>query len=84
MQGICSNNLPTTDRHDIWEIGYNHFHNRAGIALPNTKKLITEQIRPWALETTWNQACETLTHTDLPSINAPNRAAKTNSTSRLR
>ena len=84
MLGICSNNLPTTDRHDIWEIGYNHFHNRAGVALPNTKKLIAEQIRPWALTTTWNQACETLTHTDLPVISVPNRATKTNSASRLR
>ena len=67
MQGVCSNNLPTPDRYDTWEVGYNHYHNRVGVALPNTRKLIMEQIRPRASRADWNLNYETLTHADLPS-----------------
>ncbi len=76
MQGVCSNNVSTPDRYDTWEVGYNHYHNRAGVALPNTRRLILEQIRPRAARTDWNLNYETLTHADLPSA-----GAKTNSLS---
>lgn len=63
MQGVCANAAPSADRYDAWEIGFNHYHNRAGIALPNTERLILTQIRPKASRTDWNLAYETLTHT---------------------
>ncbi len=66
MQGVCCNDIPTADRYNTWEVGYNHYHNRAGVALPNTRKLILEQIRPRASRTDWNLNYETLTHADLP------------------
>ena len=67
MQGVCNNDIPDSDRCDTWEVGYNHYHNRAGVDLPNTRKLILEQIRPRAPRAVWNLVYETLTHADLPS-----------------
>jgi hypothetical protein len=67
MQGICSNNTSSPDRYDTWEVGYNHYHNRAGVALPKTQKLLVEQIRPRAPRAVWNLVYETLTHADLPN-----------------
>ena len=67
MLGVCTNDIPTADRFDTWEIGYNHYHNRVGMTLPNTEKLITEQIRPMASRSDWNLNYETLTHADLPA-----------------
>jgi len=75
MQGVCRNDIPTPDRFDTWEVGYNHYHNRAGLALPNTRRLISEQIRPRASRTDWNLNYETLTHADLPSDLPPRREA---------
>jgi hypothetical protein len=74
MQGTCGNDTSTPDRYDTWEVGYNHYHNRCGVALPNTRKLIVEQVRPRAQRATWNLVYETLTHADLPSV-APSRGA---------
>ena len=74
MQGTCSNNTSSPDRYDTWEVGYNHYHNRAGIALPNTQKLIVEQIRPRAPRAVWNLVYETLTHADLPGTISPRGA----------
>lgn len=76
MQGVCSDDIPTADRYDTWEVGYNHYHNRAGVALPNTRKLIIEQIRPRASRTAWNLNCETLTHADLPGAISPRGGAE--------
>ena len=70
MQGACSNDTPSPDRYDTWEVGYNHYHNRAGLALPNTQKLIAEQIRPKAPRAVCNLVYETLTHADLPKLRA--------------
>ncbi len=68
MQGVCNNNdIPDSDRYDTWEVGCNHYHNRAGVDLPNTRKLIMEQIRPRAPRAVNNLADETLTPADLPS-----------------
>jgi hypothetical protein len=66
MLGVSRSDAPTPDRYDTWEVGFNHYHNRAGIALPNTQRLILEQIRPRAERASWNLAFETLTHADLP------------------
>ena len=62
MHGVCSNDVPTADRYNTWEVGYHHYHSRAGIDLPNTRKLILEQIRPRASRTVCNLNYETLTH----------------------
>jgi hypothetical protein len=67
MQGVCTNDTATADRYDTWEVGYHHYHNRAGVEMPSTRKLIMEQIRPQASRTDWNLNYETLTHADLPS-----------------
>jgi hypothetical protein len=76
MQGTCCNNTSSPDRYNTWEVGYNHYHNRAGVALPKTQSLIMEQIRPRAPRAVWNLVYETLTHADLPntisSRGAPN------------
>lgn len=66
MQGVCADDVPCKDRYDTWEIGYHHYHDRAGIQLPHTRRLILEQIRPHASRTDWNLVHETLTHGDLP------------------
>ena len=73
MQGVSLNNVPTQDRYDTWEVGYNHYHNRMGVDLPKTKQLIWEQIRPHASRADWNLNYETLTHADLPSSGTPRR-----------
>jgi hypothetical protein len=75
MQGVCGNAIPTADRYGTWEVGYNHYHNRAGVDLPNTRKLIVEQIRPRASRTDWNLNWETLTHANLPSALSPRKGA---------
>ena len=66
MQGVCSDDRPSKDRYDTWEIGYHHYHDRAGVDLPHTRKLILEQIRPHASRADWNLVYETLTHAGLP------------------
>ncbi len=75
MQGVSGNDIPTTERYNTWEVGYNHYHNRAGVPLPNTQKLIVEQIRPRAPRTVWNLVYETLTHADLPGTISPRGAS---------
>ena len=74
MQGVCRNDVADADRYDSWEVGYNHYHRRVGLDLPNTRKLILEQIRPNAPRAVNNLAYETLTHADLP-ITTPAPAA---------
>ncbi len=66
MQGVSSNDRPETGRCDTWEIGFHHYHNRGGVALPNTRRLIDEQIRPHAPRSILNINYETLTHAELP------------------
>jgi len=61
MQGTCSNNVTTADIFNTWEVGYNHYHNRMEISLPNTEKLLKEQVRPMG-ESVLNIFHETLTH----------------------
>ena len=76
MQGVGKGDGPTRDRYDAWEVGFNHYHNRAGIALPYTQRLIHEQIRPNAFRVSWNLAYETLTHADLALPHDPDAPSK--------
>lgn len=64
MQGTCANNKTAVEYIDTWEIGYNHYHTRKGISMPNTEKLIKDKIRPqgWS---SLNIFYETLTHADI-------------------
>ncbi len=62
MQGVSANDVPTSSRFVTWELGYNHYHNRCGLDLPNTRRLLEEQIRPRAERASWNLVFETLTH----------------------
>jgi hypothetical protein len=62
MQGICKTDRTTLSRFNTWEVGYNHFHERKGLDLPNTRKLILQQIRSSKSRTDWNLNYETLTH----------------------
>jgi hypothetical protein len=71
MQGTCANNTPTADRYDTWEVGYTHYHYRAGLPMTNTAQVITTQIRPNASRTDWNLVWETLTHANLPASASP-------------
>jgi len=64
MQGTCVNNKTTVEYIDTWEIGYNHYHNRKGIVLPNTEKLIKDKIRSQG-SSYLNIFYETLTHADI-------------------
>lgn len=65
MQGTCVNDATAMDFFDTWEIGYNHFHNRMGISLPQSETLIKQVIRSQGASD-WNIFFETLTHADLP------------------
>jgi hypothetical protein len=47
----------------MWEIGYNHYHNRVNVDLPHTKQLISKR-RPFGAD--YFIAWETLTHAENP------------------
>lgn len=70
MQGTCNNNTATRDRIGAWEVGYNHYHNRAGPSLPNTQKLILEQIRPKASMADCNMVPICWAHCSFQSFNS--------------
>jgi Alginate lyase len=57
-----------------WEIAYNHYHNRMGMELPQTEKLILTRARPTGADhhIDW----ETLTHAELGSQGLPTIKAK--------
>lgn len=61
----CADTETTNSRYNTWEIGYNHYHNRRELELPNTQKLIVEQIRTNSERAIWNLVYETLTHAGL-------------------
>ncbi len=48
----------------MWEIGYNHYHNRVKVDMPHTKQLISKR-RPFGAG--YFLAWETLTHAENPS-----------------
>ncbi len=65
MQGTCADSAASESLFDTWEVGYNHYHNRMGIDLPQTSASILAKIRPKAPRAVWNLAYETLTHAGL-------------------
>jgi hypothetical protein len=69
MQGACLDSITSPDRFDTWEIGYNHYHNRMGIDLPNTRTAIMQEIRPKGISD-WNIFFETLLHGDVSVTSA--------------
>ena len=71
MQGTSANDVPSASRFESWEVGYNHYHNRAGLPMTKTGTLIENEIRPNAQRAVWNLAHETLTHANLPASVSP-------------
>jgi hypothetical protein len=66
MQGTCANNTASGDVYKTWEIGYNHYHTRKGIDLPNTWAMITGKVRSAdANGGSWNIFYESLTHANI-------------------
>jgi hypothetical protein len=63
MQGTC-NGAVTADRYNTLEIGYNHYHNRKGIAMPQTLQAITNELRNYGAQQ-FNMFHESLTHGDI-------------------
>lgn len=61
MDRVCSDNTPTSDLYSTWEIGYNHYHHRQNISLPNTRLLIIRKVRTES-HSEWNIFFESLTH----------------------
>jgi len=50
-----------------WELGYNHFHNKMGVAMPNTLELITNKVRKLTyLSDSHMSVWETLTSSGTP------------------
>ena len=66
-----ANNTPSASRFESWEVGYNHYHHRAGLPMTKTGTLIENQIRPNAQRAVWNLVHETLTHANLPASVSP-------------
>jgi len=62
MQGACNGEV-TADRYNTLEIGYNHYHNRKGIAMPETQAEIVKELRDGANQ--FNMFHETLTNADI-------------------
>lgn len=62
MQGTCGGEV-TLDRYNTLEIGYNHYHNRMGLELPETWIALTQELRMGAQQ--FNMFHETLTHADI-------------------
>jgi alginate lyase len=52
-----------------WEIAYNHFANRRGFSLPNSKRMIEERVRPTGIN--YFIAWETLTHGEVGTAGLP-------------
>jgi hypothetical protein len=59
---LCGGKL-TLSTLPTWEIGYNHFHNRLGLALPLTQKLIETKVRAGS-GVDHHMVWETLTHAE--------------------
>ena len=59
MQGTCAGNATVGEFYNTFEIGYNHYHNRMGLALPETGLYIAGGRNT---ENSWNILFEKLTH----------------------
>src|SRR6185436_9913489 len=65
---LCGGTLSNVGHEDTWEIGYNEYATRDGLALPNVKTLVAKN-RPTA--TGHGMAWETLTHADVGAVGLP-------------
>jgi hypothetical protein len=63
---LCGGTLDLEVR-PTWEIGYNHFHDRKGFALPRTQKLIETKIRTMS-GVDHHMIWETLTHAQVGAV----------------
>jgi hypothetical protein len=63
---LCGGTL-TLSTLPTWEIGYNHFHNRLGLALPLTQKLIETKVRATS-GVDHHMVWETLTHAEAGKV----------------
>lgn len=61
MQGVCQNSKASENLFNTFEVGFNHYHNRLGLSLPYTEKLIKQKIRINS-HSVLNIFHETLTH----------------------
>jgi hypothetical protein len=61
---LCGGHLHLGGQPSTFEIAYHHFHDRRGMDLPLTRRLILERIRPSGAN--HHMAWETLTHAQLP------------------
>lgn len=68
MQNICKENNTTNTVFNTWEMGYNHYHFRKGLSLPNTARVIKEKVRLES-KSDWNIFHETLTHASTEVLN---------------
>lgn len=62
VSNLCNTGINAVGSDPMWDIGYNAYAGRLGVALPETKKLL-EEIRP--TDATHHMAWETLTHGDI-------------------
>jgi hypothetical protein len=74
MQGTCANNKTTyqhgdDDRYNTLEIGYNHYHNRKGVPMPQTRIEIDKELRNGKQQ--FNMFHETLTNGEIVYANVP-------------
>lgn len=60
--GLCGGTLDK-GLGQTWEIAYNHYHDRMGMDLPLTRRLILERVRPSGIGT--HMAWESLTHAEI-------------------
>lgn len=60
------NGYETSTQRATWEIFYNHFARRRGIAMPNTLRLLTEYTRPNTFDIDLHCVADQLTHQDAP------------------
>jgi hypothetical protein len=72
-QYLPPNNVPAPENlefglHPTWEMAYNHFHDRLGIALPKMEKVLQGN-RPTGVNHMMNW--ETLTHAGIGSVGLP-------------
>lgn len=61
MHGVCQNSKASENLFNTFEVGFNHYHNRLGLSLPYTEKLVKQKIRINS-HSVLNIFHETLTH----------------------
>jgi hypothetical protein len=86
MQGACPNNstrwkYDDDDRYNTLEIGYNHYHNRKNVPMPETLAEITKELRNGKHQ--FNMFHETLTNAEIVYTNMPSSTTVASSSSKV-